>query len=83
MSSLRLAMNMACTLFWLTPEEALAGTTRNAAAALGISAEYGTIEAGRRADLAVWDAPSPGYLSYWIAGGLLRGRIIAGEFHEH
>jgi len=83
MSSLRLAMNMACTLFWLTPEEALAGTTRNAAAALGISAEYGTIEAGRRADLAVWDAPSPDYLCYWIAGGLLKGRISGGEFHEH
>jgi imidazolonepropionase len=82
MSSLRLAMNMACTLFRLTPEEALAGATRNAAAALGLSNDFGSIEPGKRADLAVWNAPSPDYLSYWIADGLLKGRISAGEFHE-
>ncbi len=83
MSSLRLAMNMACTLFRLTPEEALAGTTRNAAAALGIGSEYGSIEAGKRCDLAVWNATHPNYLSYWIAGDLLRGPISAGKFNEH
>jgi imidazolonepropionase len=83
MSSLRLAMNMACTLFRLTPEEALAGATRNAATALGVSADYGTIEPGKRADLAVWDASHPNYLSYWIAGDLLQGHIASGEYHEH
>ena len=82
LSSLRLAMNMACIQFRLTPAEALAGTTRNAAAALGLDAEYGTIEAGRRADLAVWDAPHPDHLSYWIGGDLLRGRIAGGDYRE-
>lgn len=82
LGSLRLAMNMACTLFRLTPAEALAGTTRNAAAALGLSNDCGTIEAGKRADLAVWDAVHPDFLSYWIGGNLLRGRIGAGEYHE-
>jgi len=81
LSSLRLAMNMACTLFRLTPEEALAGTTRNAAAALGLDEDCGTIAVGKRADLAVWDAPHPDFLSYWIGGDLLRGRIQAGDYH--
>ncbi len=82
MSSLRLAMGMACTLFRLTPEEALAGATRNAAAALGLTGEYGSIEPGKRAQLAVWDAGHPDFLSYWLGGNLLRGLIIDGEFHE-
>ena len=83
MSSLRVAMNMACTLFRLTPEEALAGATRNAATALGVSADYGTIEPGKRADFAVWKASHPNYLSYWIAGELLQGHIASGEYYEH
>lgn len=82
MSSLRLAMGMACTLFRLTPAEALAGATRHAATALGLSDEYGSIEAGKRADLAVWQVQHPDYLSYWLGGDLLRGRIENGEFHE-
>ncbi|MBX7532622.1 imidazolonepropionase [Qipengyuania sp. 1XM1-15A] len=82
MSSLRLAMGMACTLFRLTPAEALAGATRHAATALGLSDEYGTIEAGKRADLAVWQVQHPDYLGYWLGGDLLRGRIVNGEFHE-
>lgn len=82
MSSLRLAMNMGCTLFRMTAEEALAGATRNGAKALGLEAEYGTIEAGKRADLAVWDASHPDYLSYWIGGHLLRGRITAGTYRH-
>lgn len=81
-SSLRLAMNMACTLFQLTPEEALAGVTSNAAAALGLQGEYGTIADGMRADLAVWHTAHPSMLAYWIGGNLLHGRIIAGEFSE-
>ena len=64
--SLLLAVNMACTLFGLTPEEALAGVTREAARALGLSAECGTLEAGKRADIAVWNADSPAELAYRI-----------------
>ncbi|MFA6220118.1 MAG: imidazolonepropionase [Erythrobacter sp.] len=82
MSSLRLAMSMACTLFRLTPEEALAGATRHAARALGLGDEYGAIAPGKRAELAVWNAPHPDFLSYWIGGDLLRGRIVGGDFHE-
>jgi imidazolonepropionase len=65
--SLRLAMNMACTLFRLTPEEALRGTTVNAARALGL-ADRGRIAVGQRADLVLWDATHPAELSYWIGG---------------
>ena len=82
MSSLRLAMNMGCTLFRMTPEEALAGATRHAAKALALAEDHGTIEVGKRADLAVWDVSHPDYLSYWIGGHLLRGRITAGSYHD-
>ena len=82
LSSLRLAMNMGCTLFRMTPEEALAGATRHAAKALALEVDHGTIEAGKRADLAAWDVSHPDYLSYWIGGHLLRGRITAGSYHD-
>ena len=59
-----LAMNMACTLFRLTPTEAIAGFTVQAARALGLGHELGTIEAGRRADLALWDVGRPAELAY-------------------
>jgi imidazolonepropionase len=62
-ASLLLNINMACTLFKLTPEEALAGVTRYAAAALGLGAERGTIEAGKIADLVLWDAGHPAELA--------------------
>ena len=62
-ASLLLNLNMACTLFRLTAEEALAGVTRHAAAALGLAAERGTIEPGKRADLVVWDAGHPAELA--------------------
>jgi imidazolonepropionase len=62
-ASLLLNINMACTLFKLTPEEALAGVTRHAAAALGLAAERGTIEAGKIADLVLWDAQHPAELA--------------------
>jgi imidazolonepropionase len=65
LTSLLTAMNMGCTLFGLTPEEALAGVTRNAAQALGLEDEYGAIEAGKSAALAVWDVKHPSELSYW------------------
>jgi imidazolonepropionase len=61
-----LAMNMACTLFRLTPQEALAGFTRNAARALGLQAEIGTLEPGKRAEIAVWDVADPAELAYRI-----------------
>lgn len=69
--SLRLAANMACTLFRLTPEEALRGITVNAARALGLH-DRGTLAVGKRADLVVWDAKEPAELCYWIGGGLVR-----------
>jgi imidazolonepropionase len=74
--SLRLAMNMACTLFRLTPEEALRGATVNAARALGLR-DRGRLVADRRADLVVWDAREPAELAYWI-GGELAARVFAG-----
>ncbi len=77
MTSLLLTMNMACTLFRMTPEEALAGATRNAATALGL-ADTGTVEAGKRADLAVWNVDHPAELAYRIGFNPLHSRIIAG-----
>ncbi|WP_158873016.1 imidazolonepropionase [Antarcticirhabdus aurantiaca] len=76
LTSLLLAMNMGATLFRLTPEEALAGVTREAARALGLSGEIGTIEAGKRAELAVWDVAHPAELSYRIGFNPLH-RLIA------
>ncbi|HEX7348654.1 MAG TPA: imidazolonepropionase [Rhodanobacteraceae bacterium] len=75
--SLRLAMSMASTLFRLTPEESLRGTTLNAARALGFS-DRGTLAVGQRADLVIWDARQPAELAYWIGGVLARRRIAAG-----
>ena len=78
MTSLTLAMNMACTLFRMTPQEALLGTTAHAARALGLS-DRGRIAAGQRADLAVWDATHPAELSYRIGATPLHARIIGGR----
>ncbi len=69
--SLLLVLNMACTLFRLTPEEALAGATRVAAGVLGLAADRGTVEPGLRADLAVWDVAHPRELAYWVGGNPL------------
>ncbi|MEM9104874.1 MAG: imidazolonepropionase, partial [Pseudomonadota bacterium] len=65
MTSLLLSMNMACTLFRMTPQEALAGVTRNAAKALGLS-DVGTVETGKRAELVLWDVTQPAELCYRI-----------------
>ncbi|GGA13769.1 imidazolonepropionase [Dyella caseinilytica] len=75
--SLRLAANMACTLFRLTPEEALRGVTVNAARALGLS-DRGTLAVGKRADLVVWNVKQPAELCYWIGGGLVRQMWLGG-----
>jgi len=77
LASLLLAMNMACTLFRMTPEEALIGVTRNAALALGVS-DAGLIKAGMRADLAVWDVEHPRELAYRVGFNPLYKRILGG-----
>ncbi|TLY53326.1 MAG: imidazolonepropionase [Gammaproteobacteria bacterium] len=73
--SLRHAMNQACTLFRMTPEEALRGATVNAARALGLD-DRGILEAGKRADFVIWEAEHPAELCYWIGGALAR-RVVA------
>ena len=74
-----MTLNMACTLFRLTPEEALAGLTRNAARALGLDDETGTLEAGKRCDLAIWDIERPAELAYRIGFNPLHARIWNGQ----
>ncbi|HSE11153.1 MAG TPA: imidazolonepropionase [Rudaea sp.] len=78
--SLRQAMNMACTLFRMSPEEALRGATVNAARALGL-ADRGTLEAGKRADFVIWDIDHPAELTYWIGGALARRICAGGRWH--
>lgn len=77
LASLLLTMNMACTLFRLTPEEALAGVTREAARALGLT-DCGQIAPGLRADLAIWDVAHPAELAYRIGFNPLRERLFGG-----
>ena len=77
LGSLLLVVNMGCTLFGLTPEEALAGVTRVAARALGL-ADRGQIAPGLRADLAVWDVAEPAELAYRIGTNSLHKRIYGG-----
>ena len=77
-ASMTAALNLACVQFRLTPEEALAGATRVAAQALGISHEAGTLEAGKVADLAVWDITRLAELCYWLGKPLLNGRYVSG-----
>ena len=74
-----LTMNMAATLFRLTPEEALAGMTRNGARALGLQQEIGTLEVGKAADIAIWDIARPAELVYWIARNPLHAVLRAGR----
>jgi imidazolonepropionase len=79
LTSLLLAMNMAATLFGLTVTECLAGTTREAARALGLLAQTGTIEPGKSADLAIWDAERPAELVGRIGFNPLHASYFAGE----
>jgi len=74
----QLAMNMACTLFGLTPEEAIAGMTINAARALGLAHDIGTVEAGKAADLCAWRVDDLAELGYWIGMPGPERRIFAG-----
>ena len=77
LTSILLTMNMACTLFQMTPQETLAGVTKNAAKALG-KKDCGTIEIGNRADLCIWDVKHPAELSYRIGFNPLHRRIFSG-----
>ena len=77
LTSVLLAMNMSCTLFRMTPAEALAGVTRNAARALGLT-DRGQVAPGQRADLAVWDVAHPAELAYRIGFNPLYARIFGG-----
>ncbi|TAN04273.1 MAG: imidazolonepropionase [Rhodanobacteraceae bacterium] len=79
--SLRLGMSMACTLFRLTPAEALRGATVNAARALGLG-DRGVLAVGQRADVVAWGVQKPAELAYWI-GGALAARIFAGGSEVH
>jgi imidazolonepropionase len=78
---LPLMLNMACTLFRLTPAEALLGATRHAAQALGLGATHGTIAPAKVADLCLWDVDQPAALAYEIGSGALRTRLQNGVEH--
>ena len=80
--SLPLMLSMACTLFRLTPEEALAGVTRHAARALGCH-DRGTIAVGQRADMALWDIELPAELCYRMGGNACRSIIRNGQVAAH
>ena len=82
MGSLLLALNMACTLFRMTPVEALAGVTCNGAAALGLQDEVGSIEVGKACDLAIWDIDHPAELSYTIGLNQLHMRVWNGVVEQ-
>ena len=79
MTSLLLALNMAATLFGLTVEECLEGATRNAARALGLAGEIGTLEPGKWADLAIWDIERPAELVYRLGFNPLHARVWRGR----
>jgi len=82
MTSLLLVLNMACTLFHLTPEEALAGVTRHAARALGLGDQCGTLEVGKAADFAVWDIDDPAELAYRIGFNPLAYAVKSGAIAQ-
>ena len=78
LTSLLLAMNMGATLFRLTVDECLAGVTREAARALGMRDQVGTLEPGKDCDLAIWDIESPAELVYRIGANPLHQRVWRG-----
>lgn len=79
LTSLLLTMNLACTLFRLTPEEALAGVTHHGATALGMQATHGMLEAGKAADFALWDIRSPAELAYAMGANPNAGAVRGGQ----
>ncbi|WP_104040797.1 imidazolonepropionase [Vibrio hyugaensis] len=82
-ADLTLMMNMACTLFRLTPQEALRGVTQHAAKALGYGDSRGVIEVGFDGDFSIWDIDHPADLSYQVGAKRLIGRIVDGEYISH
>lgn len=78
-ASIRLAMNQACVLFGLTPEEAMAGTTRHAAQALGRGHSHGRLAVGCVADLLLWDIDHPAEIVYGLGVNLLAERVFRGQ----
>jgi imidazolonepropionase len=83
LTSMLLALNMACTLFRLTPEEALAGATCHAACALGMADSHGTLEPGKVADFAIWNAASAAELAYAMGANPCIGRVRGGTPVAH
>ena len=79
LTSLLLAMNMAATLFGMTVDECVAGVTREAARALGLEGETGTLEAGKLADMAIWDVERPAELVYRMGFNPLHARMWRGR----
>ena len=79
LTSLLLTMNIAATLFGMTVDECLAGVTREAARALGLADEVGTLQAGKRADLAIWDVERPAELVYRMGFNPLHARVWRGQ----
>jgi imidazolonepropionase len=77
--SLRAVMNLSTSLFHLTPEECLAGVTRNAAQALGLADDRGVLDVGKRADIAEWDITHPRELTYWMGLNQLKRLVINGN----
>jgi len=80
--SLLLMLNMACTLFGLSPAEALAGVTRNAARALGCAGDRGTLELRKRADLALWRVDHPAELAYWMGANPCAAIVQGGRWRD-
>lgn len=81
--SLRLMLNMGCTLFRMTPEEALAGVTVHAATALGLGDSHGSLEAGKVADFVAWQIDRPADLAYWLGGDLPKRVVRVGHEISH
>lgn len=77
--SLRLMLNMGCTCFRMTPEEALAGVTVHAATALGLGDSHGSLEAGKVADFVAWQIERPADLAYWLGGDLPKRVVRKGH----
>jgi imidazolonepropionase len=77
--SIHFAMGLGSRLFGMTPEECLAGVTREAARALGLGHDRGTLETGKRADIAIWDFDHPRELAYWLGTHPLSDLLIAGQ----